>query len=123
MNEVNERGNIIGNEDCDILTGEAREALEYNITCCQECYRYETCINAIVLKKQTAVNQMSDSMEWIYTKDKLPNTSNTVLVCIKRYSYVHVTTSWYDDVMKFWVGIGNEEPYAWMPIPTPPVVN
>lgn len=62
-------------------------------------------------------------MEWIYTKDKLPNSNNKVLVCIKRYSYVHVTTSWYDDVMKFWVGIGDEEPYAWMPIPKPPVTN
>lgn len=47
MNEVNEEGNIVKYEDkCDIMTGEAREALEYDITCCKDCYRYETCINA-----------------------------------------------------------------------------
>jgi len=44
--EVNEQGNIVGYEDCDILTGESRDALEYNITCCEDCYRFEICINA-----------------------------------------------------------------------------
>ena len=46
-NELNEHGNIVVAEGkCDILTGESRDALEYNITCCKDCYRYETCIKA-----------------------------------------------------------------------------
>ena len=46
MNELNENGNIIGSEKCDILTKEAIEAYEYNITCCKDCYRFDICINA-----------------------------------------------------------------------------
>jgi hypothetical protein len=53
---INEKGNIISCEDrCDILTGEAREALEYNITCCKDCYRFDICLKAESKEKNNGI--------------------------------------------------------------------